>query len=966
MLFKRTLLFSVLLICLSFQYSFAQNPIPPTSAAERIATYETRKALGKNSIANQINFRNVGPTVFSGRVVDLDVHPTDPSIFYVAYASGGLWKTENNGTTFKPIFDNEIVMTIGDIAVDWENEIIWVGTGENNSSRSSFSGLGMFKSTDDGKTWERKGLEESHHIGRVILHPTNPDILWVAVLGHLYSPNKERGIYKTIDGGNTWTQTLYVNENAGAVDLSIDPQNPDMLFASTWERERRAWDFKEAGSGSGIYKSANGGTDWEKISTEANGFPDGQGTGRIGLALTKQDSKNILYAIVDNYNRRPKKDLKKEGDGLVKADFRNMSKENFLKLEDKKLTKFLKSNGFPKKYSAKSVKAMIKSDKITSKALVEYLEDSNSLLFDTEVVGAEVYRSEDNGQSWKKTHEGYLDHVYYSYGYYFGQIRASAIDPDKIFIYGVPILISKDAGKTWKSINRENVHVDHHALYVNPNRDKHIILGNDGGVNISYDDGENWVKCNSPAVGQFYSVNVDNAEPYNIYGGLQDNGVWTGPSTYKESVRWHNSGHYPYKEIMGGDGMQVQIDSRNRDLVYTGYQYGNYFRVNQRTGKRTKITPKHDLGERPLRWNWQSPIHLSIHNEDIVYFGSNKLHRSFNKGENFSDISGDLTKGGQKGDVAFGTLTSIHESPLQFGLIYVGTDDGYVHVTQDGGNNWTNITAGLPSDLWVTKVYASQYEKGRVYASLNGFRWDDHNSYIYASENFGKTWTKLGTDLPKEVINVIKEDPKNENLIYVGSDHGLYVSLDRGQSFMLLNNGLPAVSIHDVVVQEREGDLVLGTHGRSFYVGSVKELQQMTEGVLSKKLYAFDLGKVKYNSRWGNAWNKWRKPQITKIKIPFYTNSTGNMAISIKTEKGLLLKNLQHASSKGLNYVEYDLSFMGSNAKDYEKYLNSIQKEGDEIVLKKSDDDKWYLKPGKYEVELFKDGVTIVKELVVK
>ncbi|MCB0549959.1 MAG: glycosyl hydrolase, partial [Phaeodactylibacter sp.] len=652
-------------------YAQPENP-PATPAAERIASYQQRQALAERSIANAIEFRNVGPTIMSGRVADLDVWAEDPSHFYVAYASGGLWKTENNGTSFEPLFDNEMVMTIGDIAVDWQRNTIWVGTGEVNSSRSSYAGVGIYKSTDGGKTWQHLGLAETHHIGRVVLHPGNPDVAWVAALGHLYSPNEERGIFKTSDGGKTWEKTLYINENTGGIDLIIDPDESNTLYAATWERERRAWNFVESGEGSAIYKSTDGGATWANISKDKGSFPSGEFAGRIGLDLIKQDGKTILYAAIDNYERYTKEE---EEDQLTKDELRNMSKEDFLKLEAYLLKDYLRRFDFPERYDVAKVRKMVESGEIQPKALVEYVEDANALLVDSPVYGLEVYRSTDGG-SWEKAHEKVIERVYNTYGYYFGQIRVAPYDANKLFTMGVPVLRSDDGGKTWENINGDNVHGDHHALWINPKRPGHLILGNDGGVNISYDDGKSWIKCNTPAVGQFYAIATDMAEPYRVYGGLQDNGVWMGPSTYKASTNWHDSGQYPYRAIQGGDGMQVAIDTRDNETVYTGFQFGNYFRINTHTNKREYITPKPELGERPYRWNWQAPIHLSAHNPDILYMGANKLLRSLNQGKDFEEISGDLTKGGLKGDVPFGTLSSIHESPLQFGLLYTGSDDG--------------------------------------------------------------------------------------------------------------------------------------------------------------------------------------------------------------------------------------------------------------------------------------------------
>jgi photosystem II stability/assembly factor-like uncharacterized protein len=386
-------------------------------------------------------------------------------------------------------------------------------------------------------------------------------------------------------------------------------------------------------------------------------------------------------------------------------------------------------------------------------------------------------------------------------------------------------------------MDKGNVHADHHALWVNPQRDAHLINGNDGGINITYDNGDNWFKANTPAVGQYYAVTVDNARPYNVYGGLQDNGVWYQPSqTPRNPFAGSGLGlaDESVKNLGGGDGMQVQADLRDNVTVYYGSQFGNYSRTNRlnREGTR-RITPRHELGEKPLRFNWQAPILLSPHNNDIVYFGSNKFHRSFNQGDTMIALTQDLTKGGKEGDVPYGTLTTISESPLRFGLIYSGTDDGNIHVTKDAGATWSLISSGnkkgasLPQGLWVSRVTASPHKEGRVYATLNGYRFDDFTPYLYVSEDYGATWTKIGRDLPTEPVNVVKEDPKNENILYIGTDGGLYVSFNRGQSFMMWNAGLPkSVPVHDIAIQTRENEIVLGTHGRSIYIAKLDDVQK--------------------------------------------------------------------------------------------------------------------------------------------
>ncbi|HHE54312.1 MAG TPA: glycosyl hydrolase, partial [Caldithrix abyssi] len=499
------------------------------------------------------------------------------------------------------------------------------------------------------------------------------------------------------DGGNTWHHVLYVNPNTGAVDLVIDPQDPNVLYAATWERTRRAWNFWEGGTGSGIYKSTDGGENWKLISTEQSGFPHGDFVGRIGLTISPQ-TPQILYAVVDNQKHR-----KKEKEELIvtKDLLRKISVKDFLKIKPEDLNAFLDHYNFPLEFNADTLFQLVKKGKIKPVTLVEYLEDANVELFDAPVTGAEVYRSEDGGQTWKRTHQGLLDKVFYSFGYYFGNIRIAPKDFNKIYLLGVPVLVSTDGGQTFQSINQENVHVDHHALWINPNNPNHLILGNDGGINISYDNGRTWLKANHPPVGQFYTVAVDMAKPYHVYGGLQDNGVWMGPSNHRESRSWQQSGHYAFKSIMGGDGMQVAIDTRTNQIVYTGFQFGNYFRIDLTNNKSKRITPKHQLGERPLRFNWQTPIHLSQYNQDILYIGAQKVFRSMDRGEHWTAISSDLTKGGKNGDVPYGTLTSIHESPLKFGLIYAGSDDGLVHVTKDGVAHWERISDSLPQDFWV-------------------------------------------------------------------------------------------------------------------------------------------------------------------------------------------------------------------------------------------------------------------------
>jgi len=883
-----------------------------TSAEQRLKGYNDRLNLNSTSIVKNISFRNIGPTVMSGRVVDLDINPDDPSHFYVAYASGGLWETKNHGNSFVSLFDNQMVMTIGDIKVDWQNDIIYVGSGENNSSRSSYSGNGIYKSLDNGNSWDNIGLQESHHIGRIIIHPQNPEIIWVASLGHLYSSSSERGVYKSLDGGLTWTNKLYVNEYTGAIDLVIDENNPEILYASMWEKDRKAWNFDGSGIGSGIYKSIDGGENWVEISGGESGFPDTEGTGRIGLDISRSNP-NVLFAILDNQDRREGSN-NAENDDLTKDDLRSISTSDFLKIEDKKLREFLRNNRFPIEYSVDKIKTMVTNGNISPYSLVEYLEDSNSLLFDTPVIGAEVYQSIDFGETWKKVNEDDLGYLFYSYGYYFGEIRIDPQNPEKVYTMGVPLIKSNDSGKSWMSIDYENMHGDYHALWINPNKSGHLIVGNDGGINISYDDGENWMKFNSPSVGQFYDINVDMEEPYNVYGGFQDNGVWMGPSNYQASLRWHSTGKYPWKSIYGGDGMQTEIDFRDNETVYTGSQFGNYVRTNTRTGERKRITPSHKLGERPYRWNWETPIYLSRHNQDILYMGSNKFHRSLNQGDEFETLSEDLTKGGVKGNVSYGTLTTIIESDVKFGLIYVGSDDGLIHVSRDGGFSWKNISENLPKNMWVSSIYPSRFKESRVYLSLNGYRWDNFEPMIYVSEDYGLNWSRIGNELPNEPVNVIIEDNRNEGLVYVGTDHGVYASLDYGNNFHPFINGLSGAPVHDLVLHPRENDLVVGTHGRSVYIADMTYLQQIDQNILNKNLHVFKVNNLKYSNSWGN--RNWYGNLIEpSVEIVIFSKSNADIELLIEGDNGESIKD-NYTLENGLNFINHNLLINDKN-----KYL---------------------------------------------
>ena len=844
-------------------------------------------SLSQENTFQSVKFQNIGPTIMSGRVVDLAVNDNNPTEFYAGYASGGLWHTNNNGNSFESVMDSAPTQNVGCIAVDWKSGLILVGTGEVNSSRSSYAGIGVLKSTDKGKTWINIGLPDSHHISKIWVNPKDNNEIVVGVLGHLYSKNEERGVFKTTNGGKTWIKTLFINDETGIVDISFAPNNPKIMFAAAWERERKAYNFKGNGIGSGIYKSEDAGSTWKKIDTNS-GFPSNNGIGRIGVTSFNE---TIAYAIVDNQNLRP-----------------NASKE-------------------------KST-------------------DANTNLFDTEVIGAEVYKTLDAGKTWTKTHTTFIDDAFYSYGYYFADITVDESNENSLYMSAVPLIFSKDGGKTFQSLSKDNVHSDHHVCWVNPKNPNHVINGNDGGVNITYDNGKNWIKCNNQAVGQFYAINIDNKEDYEVYGGLQDNGVWVGPNNYEHNTDWLQDGKYPYEFLSGGDGMQVQIDTRTNDLVYTGSQFGNYTKIDRKSGNRSYITPKADKKEAPFRFNWQTPILLSSHNQDIVYFGGQYVFRSMNQGKDWEKISTDLTNGKTDGNVPFGTITSLAESKFKFGQLVVGTDDGNIHVTKDGGSTWTKISpeaSGLPQNLWVSRVRFSNFNKDRIYMTLNGYRNDIFTTYAYVSEDLGATWKFVTENFNKNAANVILEDSENENILYLGTDNGLFISTDRGVSWQDFSEEIPNVAVHDLVIQAREKDLIVGTHGRSLYKVNLTNIQQINPTLNATAIALFKMEDIVFSKNWGNNFYAWGNEYVPAVAIWYYLKYVANTSITIKNKDGIVVFNRQAKAQKGMLKMDYDLSID-------EKTKTLIEKKDSKTKINQAANKKYYLPVGKYVVELNANG----------
>lgn len=802
----------------------------PTTADLRLKWFEQHLKLKEESVFKNLKWRSIGPIAMSGRITDIAVPVGEPFTIYISAASGGVWKTVNNGTTWESIWDNEASNSVGDIAVaPSDPDILWIGAGENNSSRSSYSGTGVYKSLDGGKTWDHMGLSDTHHIGRIVIDPKNPDIVFVAALGHLYTRNTDRGVFKTTDGGKAWKKVLFVDGNTGFVDLAMDPFDSSILYAASWERIRKAWNMVEHGKGSGIYKSSDKGETWERVS---KGLPKGEFRGRIGLDVCASNP-NIVYAVVDNHNARPNE--KPEG----------MDPYGIGKLE-----------------------------KI--------------------IIGAEVYRSEDKGSNWRKINTDDLKNLYSTYGYYFGEVRVSPDNENEIYVLGVPLLRSKDGGKTYERLSYQGLHGDHQAFWIDPENPDRLIGGNDGGVNFSYDRGKTWSDVKMP-LGQFYFITVDMEQPFNIYGSIQDNGCWYGPVTSIPG-EWE-----PWKSFPGGEASYLAIDPSDFNTIYSEGYYGDLIRVDRKTWSAKPIKPKVKEDEPKMRCNWLTPFIISPHNPYILYFGSQRLYMSMNRGDRWQVISPDLTTDNKdkQGDVPFCTITTISESPFKPGLIYVGTDDGNVQMTENGGAKWIKIMEDLPPEKWVSRVVASRFDKKTVYVSLNGYRDDDFAAYVYKSTDYGATWKNIGGSIPGGPVNVIKEDSKKRNILYVGTDIGVYVSLDQGKSWSSLCSNLPTTFVHDLVIHPRDDIIAIGTHGRSVYIMDVNTVQEIDEKIQQKTLHLFSVRPVILAPQW-------RTKQ--EIRIYYYMKESQAVKLKISDREGKLIKSLELKGTMGINSAVWDLT----------------------------------------------------------
>jgi photosystem II stability/assembly factor-like uncharacterized protein len=876
---------------------FHPTVVRGTLAADRDAAYQKRLQLEKESFLMGYLWKNVGPEPQSGRVMMITAPENNPDQVYAAFATGGLFRTEDDGQTWTSLWDNQPSFGIGDFAVSKDGKTIYLGTGEANNQRTSYSGTGMYKSTDSGKTWSFIGLPESHHIGRIVMDPKDENTVWVAVTGHLYSANPERGLYKTTDGGKSWKQVLKKDEFTGAIDIQLDPKNPKVAVAAMYQRDRRAWNFLESGPGSAVYRTEDGGNSWKQIST----LPSGESCGRVGLAWAKSDNK-IVYAFVENPGKNEgwgDEDERTRSGVLTPRRFLKLDAKMFQEIEKPVLETFWKAYA-PADAKLDDVLAGLKDGKMTMADVKAKIEVKSPNAFDPGQNADELYKSTDGGKTFAKvTKFGEIG------GYYYERVFVNPKNSDDVWICGVPMLRSTDGGKNFKDGVTRDVHVDHHAVYFDQRNPNHVWVGNDGGIYLSRNDGKNWFHFENLSVGQTTTVAVDNKSPYNIYTGLQDNGTMRGPSDFLLGVTSPNK----WEDIGGGDGSAIAIDPRPEfDLVYGASQFGAHYARDFKNNSSYSARPRGAAGE-AQRANWISPIQLSTFNADIVYIGFNRLYRSFDRGRTFKPISPDLTRNRPNGDVPHSTIKDLSESPLKFGLIYCGGDDGRVTMTPDGGNTWIDIPTPQP-EKWVSRIVASRHDENTVFCSQSGFREDDWSAYLWKSTDQGKTWKSIVGNLPHETINVVREDPKNKDILYVGTDLGVYVTFDGGTTWEVLGGALGHLPVHDMVIQEREYDLVVATHARGCWVLPLKPVMALTKEQRSADLTISSLSDMSRSVMWGY---ERRAPYTTEpssiptLKCSFFSKASGAGTIELVDKDGKVVLKRDQDVIRGLNNTSLEL-----------------------------------------------------------
>lgn len=916
-------------------------------AAEREASYNKRLAMEADSVFGNILWRNVGPEIQSGRVMRIATPAKATHQMLVAFATGGLFRTEDEGQTWKSLWENQSSFGIGDFDVSKDGKTIYLGTGEANSQRTSYAGTGMYKSIDGGETWQFIGLPESHRIAKITIDPKNENTVWVAVLGHLYSQNNERGVYKTTDGGKTWNLVLSKDEWTGCIDIALDPKNPNIAVAAMYERDRRAWNFLESGDGSGVFRTEDGGKSWRPVNT----LPKGEACGRVGLTWAQGNNK-IVYAFVENPAKNEdwlSEDERIASGTLTLRRFATIDEDIFVSIDKDVLGRFWTANG-PRDSKLDDVLAQVKEKKITMADVRKMIETRNPNAFDPGQNSDEVYKSEDGGKTFKRTRKvGSLG------GYYFNRAFVNPRNDDEVWMTTLLPLRSKDGGKSFDSPAGNDVHVDYHWIHFDPRNDKTVWVGNDGGLYVTRNDGKSWTHINNLSVGQSTTLAVDNATPYNIYTGLQDNGTMKGPSTYRPGI----SDVGLWTEITGGDGSAIFVDPRtDLNIVYTASQFGSHVRVDQTTGRRQGVRPP---GQN-LRANWISPLILSPHHPDIVYVGFNRLFRSFDRGVSYKPISPDLTRERPNGDVPHSTLKDISESPLKFGLIYCGADDGRMTMTADGGSTWTDIPTPSP-EKWISRVVASKYDEATVYVAQNGYRDDDFNAYLWKSTDYGKTWKSIVGNLPAESINVVREDHKNRDTLYVGTDMGVFVTFDGGATWESLHGGLGHQPIHDLVIQEREDDLVIASHSRGCYVLNLKQVRAVTKDLRAADLTILDLADGSRLASWGYERRQPFSdtlPNSPTVRFNVFAKEAGDMKVDIVDKDGKVVVTNTVKALKGYNPVSLDLRL---TPEKFDVKAPAKPKDGKEAVADPFAANRaTFLEIGSYKIVVTQGGKTVSKD----
>ena len=796
-------------------------------------------------ILKNFTWRSIGPANMGGRIDDIAVVESSPSTFYVGFATGGLWKTTNNGTTFTPLFDEQPVTSIGDIAIaPSDPSVVYVGSGEPNNRQSSSFGAGVFKSTDAGKTWTNVGLKETQSIARVVVHPKDANIAYVAAIGHLFGPNPERGVYKTTDGGKTWTNTKFIDPDTGFTDLVMDPANPNVLYAASYQRRRQPWGFNGGGAASGIWKTTDGAKSWTRLT--GNGLPTSPIIGRIGLDIARSRPQTIYASIEVGPSGGTGANVNDDGT-LVDP------------------TAPGRGGGGGGRGATPPPPDPTKSG---------------------------IWRSDDAGKSWRFLSNSMDRPMYYS------QIRVDPTDPEIAYQGGAPFFKTIDGGKTWRQVPGL-AHSDHHAIWIDPRDHNHLMVGNDGGLDISYDQAETWDFVNSlAAVGQFYKISADMRKPYVVCGGLQDNGSWCGPSGVRSTNGILNSDWF---RVGGGDGFYTANDWTDWRILYSESQDGATQRLDLGRGTQVGIRPRGPAGRGgpalppgaegvdPLilaqfgfgpgaangnivptpppgttfRFYWNTPFQLSPHNPSTIYLGAERVFKSMDRGNTWV-MSPDLTRGIGRNDrpimevdgkapmaskhdgaAAYSNVVTLSESPVVPGIVWAGTNDGNVQVSRDGGMTWKNVVdkvTGLPKETHVSRVEASPFEAGTAYATFDGHRTDDHKPYVFVTKDFGETWASIAANLPMGNVNVITTDNRNRNLLFLGTEYAIFVSMDAGKSWKPFMQGMPTVRIDDLIVHPRERDLIAGTHGRSIWIADdISALEEMNDTTTQGDAYLFNV-----------------------------------------------------------------------------------------------------------------------------